>query len=149
MDASCPTPQKASHDTEAEARGSAAWVRSNRGTLCDVYECACGKWHLSRTLSSESIHRLIWEARGTPGGPVLDAVSGEVIGWDEGAERLLDDIWLTRHGYTTGHKRDMLVKHDRRFTKSTTGEIRCAQTGDAARAARASTSYRAKNRDAA
>lgn len=150
MSAECPTPGKAQHDTEAEARSSASWVRSKRGTLCDVYECVCGKWHLSKNLSSESIHQLIWAARGTPGGPVLDAESGEVIGWDEGAQRLLDDIWLTRHGYTTGYKRNMLVKHDPRFTKNSTGEIRCARTSTAvSRANGPTSSCRANNRDAA
>lgn len=47
----CPTPGKKAYDTESEARvglrnvkaGGNSWVKPNR-----VYECPCGKWHLSK-----------------------------------------------------------------------------------------------------
>ena len=125
--ATCPTPEKVRYSGVTKARTAAAHLRRTRGRLCEPYRCVCGEWHLSKRLAAETMYTLVWQARGLPGGPLIDPLSGEAVGWDEGDYRVLDRDWLEFHGYVAAWRRKELALSDERFIFGADGKVRCVK----------------------
>lgn len=123
----CPTPEKVRYSVVTKARTAAAHLRRTHGRLCEPYRCACGAWHLSKRLTAETMYTLVWQSRGLPDGPLLEPLSGEVVGRDEGDYRVLDRAWLEFHGYTAAWRRKELVQSDERFVFGADGKVRCVK----------------------
>lgn len=51
----CPTPTKDRYRHEAEARHAAEKAGSGYGWAMEHYECPCGRWHIARVKTLETI----------------------------------------------------------------------------------------------